>query len=208
MIKKTRVKIQINQTYIRTFENAVYWVAQDIDDYDKLKRSIQQRLLGYVKDQQFKQQEINEEIKKEDEAQLKFLKSVGENLNARIEREAKMHMDDHKTNMKANSELIEQVIDLRDGVKRLRTEFAKLGGPKALAIVKQRDQERDMQLAQAVANKPKFNIDEESAEVQREVLKKREYIQELEHKLGNLQAKKAALVGYDPQASSGRQWQM
>jgi hypothetical protein len=40
MIKKTRVKIQINQTYIRTFENAVYWVAQDIDDYDKLKKSI------------------------------------------------------------------------------------------------------------------------------------------------------------------------
>lgn len=40
MIKKTRVKIQTNQIYIRTFENAVYWVAQEIDDHDKLKKSI------------------------------------------------------------------------------------------------------------------------------------------------------------------------
>ena len=41
VIKKTRVKIQCNMIFIRTFENAVYWVVQDIDDYEKLKRSIQ-----------------------------------------------------------------------------------------------------------------------------------------------------------------------
>ena len=48
MIKKTRIKIQTNQIVIRTIENAVYWVVQDIDDYEKLKRSIHHRLLTYV----------------------------------------------------------------------------------------------------------------------------------------------------------------
>jgi hypothetical protein len=76
MIKKTRVKIQTNQIVIRTFENAVYWVVQDIDDYEKLKRSIHHRLLTYVQDFQSKTQEMNEEIKKEDETQLKYLTSV------------------------------------------------------------------------------------------------------------------------------------
>jgi prefoldin subunit 5 len=81
MIKKTRVKIQTNQIVIRTFENAVYWVVQDIDDYEKLKRSISHRLMTYVQDFQSKTQEMNEEIKKEDETQLKYLTSVTANLN-------------------------------------------------------------------------------------------------------------------------------
>ena len=39
-IHGARRKIRENESMIRTFKNAVYWVAQSIDDYEKLKMSV------------------------------------------------------------------------------------------------------------------------------------------------------------------------
>lgn len=180
MIKMTRVKIQTNQIYIRTFENAVYWVAQEIDDFDKLKRAIQKNLLHYVKDQQFKQQEFNEEIKKEDEAQLKFLKAVGDNLNAKIEKQLAVHQEDHKANMKANSELIAQILKLRNEVRKTRDRFKERGGDKLLKQIIERETEREnAKKAKNDFTASSYNFENEAPEVQKEVLKRREYISEL-----------------------------
>ena len=76
---------------------------------------------------------MNEEIKREDEAQLRFLKSVGDSLTARIEKEAALHLEDHKANMKANSDLITQILELRKNVKDKKDKFKQLGGDKVLA---------------------------------------------------------------------------
>ena len=39
-IHKARTHIRMNDSTIRTFKNSVYWVAQSIDDYEKLKMSV------------------------------------------------------------------------------------------------------------------------------------------------------------------------
>jgi hypothetical protein len=52
-------------TYIRTYRNAVYWVAQNIDDYEQLQLSFKENLFHYVKDEQKKQEDVDKDIKKE-----------------------------------------------------------------------------------------------------------------------------------------------
>lgn len=49
-IRAANSQIRKNETYIRTFKNAVYWVAQNIDDYEKLKMSVLSELKRYVED--------------------------------------------------------------------------------------------------------------------------------------------------------------
>ena len=49
-IAVARSNIRKNDTMIRTFRNAVYWVAQSIDDYEKLKMSVLQELKRYIED--------------------------------------------------------------------------------------------------------------------------------------------------------------
>jgi bifunctional N-acetylglucosamine-1-phosphate-uridyltransferase/glucosamine-1-phosphate-acetyltransferase GlmU-like protein len=96
--------------FIRTFENAVYWVVQDIDDYEKLKRSIQQNLYDYVKDQQLRPVEMNADIKNEDEAQRKYLADSMKALKARNDKVQAIHQEDHKKNMGDNTELIGDIL--------------------------------------------------------------------------------------------------
>ena len=50
MIKKNRSKIRSNDIYIKGFKNAVYRVVQFIDDFEQLKRSVNENLYVYVKD--------------------------------------------------------------------------------------------------------------------------------------------------------------
>jgi len=49
-IYKANSQIRKNENYIRIFKNAVYWVAQNIDDYEKLKMSVLSELKYYVQD--------------------------------------------------------------------------------------------------------------------------------------------------------------
>jgi chromosome segregation ATPase len=39
-IKLARDSIRRNESYIRSYKNAVYWVAQNIDDFEQLKKSV------------------------------------------------------------------------------------------------------------------------------------------------------------------------
>ena len=43
----------------------MYWVAQNIDDYDTLKLSFHANLYNYVSDSQKKQEDVDKDIKKE-----------------------------------------------------------------------------------------------------------------------------------------------
>jgi hypothetical protein len=65
LIKKNRAKIRRNEIEIKSFKNAVYWVAQYIDDFDQLKRVVNENLYYFVKDQEMKNVEIDPDIKKE-----------------------------------------------------------------------------------------------------------------------------------------------
>ena len=47
-IRAANSSIRKNESYIRAFKNAVYWVAQNIDDYEKLKMSVLAELKTYV----------------------------------------------------------------------------------------------------------------------------------------------------------------
>eukprot|EP00352_Strombidinopsis_acuminata_P000170 CAMPEP_0176340200 /NCGR_PEP_ID=MMETSP0126-20121128/1379_1 /TAXON_ID=141414 ORGANISM="Strombidinopsis acuminatum, Strain SPMC142" /NCGR_SAMPLE_ID=MMETSP0126 /ASSEMBLY_ACC=CAM_ASM_000229 /LENGTH=95 /DNA_ID=CAMNT_0017684257 /DNA_START=1341 /DNA_END=1628 /DNA_ORIENTATION=+ len=52
LIKKSRRSISKNEIQIRGFRNAVYWVVQEIDDYEQLKNSVHKNLFNYVRDQE------------------------------------------------------------------------------------------------------------------------------------------------------------
>ena len=47
-IRKANSQIRKQDSYIKAFKNAVYWVAQNIDDYEKLKMSVLAELKIYV----------------------------------------------------------------------------------------------------------------------------------------------------------------
>jgi hypothetical protein len=131
---------------------------------------------------------MKEEIKKEDEAQLKFLKIVGDNLNSRIEKELTLHQEDHKANMKANSQLIEQILKLRGDVKRSRDLFKQKGGEKMLNQILVNEAKREKLLETMTGETSKsYNFENESPEVQKEIAKKRQYISELRSRLLDLQ---------------------
>lgn len=65
LIKTKRSQIRSNDIYIKGFKNAVYRVVQFIDDFDQLKRAVNENLYQYVKDQEIKNVEIDPDIKKE-----------------------------------------------------------------------------------------------------------------------------------------------
>ena len=48
VIKRHRDIIRNNESYISGFKNAVYWVVQYIDDYEQLKRVVNNSLWKYI----------------------------------------------------------------------------------------------------------------------------------------------------------------
>ena len=48
VIKRHRDIIRDNESYISGFKNAVYWVVQYIDDYEQLKRVVNNSLYRYI----------------------------------------------------------------------------------------------------------------------------------------------------------------
>lgn len=87
MIKKNRSKIRGNDTYIKSFKNAVYRTVQFIDDFEQLKRAVNDNLYPYVKDQEIKNVEIDPDIKKEYENQKRYLENSVNSLKKRLEKE-------------------------------------------------------------------------------------------------------------------------
>ena len=123
LIKKNRSKIRGNDTYIKSFKNAVYRTVQFIDDFEQLKRAVNDNLYPYVKDQEIKNVEIDPDIKKEYENQKRYLENSVNSLKKRLEKETQIHKEDNNNIMKENMELINQISELRKEVKTLNSKL-------------------------------------------------------------------------------------
>jgi len=95
LIKKSRRSISKNDIYIRGFRNAVYWVVQEIDDYEQLKNSVHKNLFHYVRDQEQKKADVDQDIKKEYENQKRYLENSVGSLRKRLEKETAVHKEDN-----------------------------------------------------------------------------------------------------------------
>jgi hypothetical protein len=122
LIKKNRAKIRRNEIEIKSFKNAVYWVAQYIDDFDQLKRVVNENLYFFVKDQEMKNVEIDPDIKKEYENQKRYLDNSKNSLKKRLDKEQQIHKQDNMNIMRENIKLIKMISDLRIKVKQLQSE--------------------------------------------------------------------------------------
>jgi hypothetical protein len=49
LIKKSRNIKRANEQYLKTFKNSLYWVIQNIDDFERLKRVFNEKLYPYIK---------------------------------------------------------------------------------------------------------------------------------------------------------------
>ena len=83
-ISKYRTIIRKNNNAIRQQKNAVYWVCQNLDDHEQLKKSINEQLYDFVKDQELKSVEVDSEIKKEYESQKNYLENCVKVLRKRL----------------------------------------------------------------------------------------------------------------------------
>lgn len=123
LIKKNRSKIRSNDIFIKGFKNAVYRVVQFIDDFDQLKRAVNENLYPYVKDQEIKNVEIDPDIKKEYENQKRYLENSVNSLKKRLDKETQLHKEDNNNIMRENMELITQISELRLQVKQLNSKL-------------------------------------------------------------------------------------
>lgn len=123
LIKKNRSKIRANDIFIKGFTNAVYRTVQFIDDFDLLKRAVNENLYPYVKDQEIKNVEIDPDIKKEYENQKRYLENSVNSLKKRLEKETQIHKEDNNNIMKENMELINQIAELRKEVTTLNSKL-------------------------------------------------------------------------------------
>ena len=123
LIKKNRSKIRANDIFIKGFTNAVYRTVQFIDDFDQLKRAVNENMYPYVKDQEIKNVEIDPDIKKEYENQKRYLENSVNSLKKRLEKETQIHKEDNNNIMKENMELINQIAELRKEVTTLNSKL-------------------------------------------------------------------------------------
>ena len=120
LIKKNRTRIRTNDQFIKSFKNAVYWVVQYIDDFDQLKRVVNENLYQYVKEQEMKNVDIDADIKKEYENQRRYLENSKNSLKKRVEKEQQIHKEDNMNIMRDNIKLIKMISELRSKVKELK----------------------------------------------------------------------------------------
>jgi len=114
------MQIRQNKIYIQEFKTAVYWVVQNIDDFDLLKRSVNSSLYKkYVKDRQVGNVEVDPDIKTEYDNQEKFLKNSVNTLKKRLEKESQVHKEDNLSIMNDNIKLIDMINKLRNEVTDL-----------------------------------------------------------------------------------------
>ena len=98
-----RAQIRKNESYIRMFKNAVYWVAQNIDDYEKLKMSVITELKQFVEKQGHTKNVVEDsDIQNEYKKQMIFLNNASKTLKQKHEREQAAHRRDNNAVMERN----------------------------------------------------------------------------------------------------------
>ena len=108
-IRAANSQIRKNESYIRIFKNAVYWVAQNIDDFEKLKVSVLAELKDYVKDHNQKVIVEDSEIIQENKVQMTFLKKSVDALHNKLQREQAENARNRIQVMEINQDLIREV---------------------------------------------------------------------------------------------------
>ena len=108
-IRAANAAIRKNESDIRAFKNAVYWVAQNIDDYEKLKMSVLAELKRYVEDHHQKVMVEDNEIQQETKVQMTFLKKSVDALHNKLKREQDEHVRSRIAVMETNHRLINEI---------------------------------------------------------------------------------------------------
>ena len=101
-IRVANQNIRKNESYIRSFKNAVYWVAQNIDDYEKLKVSVISELKYFVEDHNQKIVVEDSDIQNEQKVQMTFLKKSVDALHNKLQREQAEHERNRMSVMQIN----------------------------------------------------------------------------------------------------------
>mmetsp|Transcript_29400 Transcript_29400/g.39121 ORF Transcript_29400/g.39121 Transcript_29400/m.39121 type:complete len:106 (-) Transcript_29400:486-803(-) len=101
-IRAANSQIRKNESYIREFRNAVYWVAQNIDDYEKLKVSVISELKYFVEDHNQKIVVEDSDIQQEQKVQMTFLKKSVDALHNKLQREQAEHERNRMNVMEIN----------------------------------------------------------------------------------------------------------
>lgn len=89
------------------------------------------------------------DIKKEYEAQFKFLDNSVRALKQRLEKEKALHKEDNNGVMNENLTLLKEIEKLSIVIAGKHTEFSKLGGIKILKTVHEKIKEKEEMLAAA-----------------------------------------------------------
>ena len=145
-IKTAKNFIHKNESYIRSFKNSVYWVAQNIDDYEKLKMSVLSELKFYVQDHNQKVVVEDSEIQQENKVQMQFLKKSVDALHNKLNWEKAEHAKNRISVMEINQSLIGDISNeggLKASIERLKVDFNALGGSKKLNEIMKKTAERD-----------------------------------------------------------------
>ena len=116
-IRAANSQIRKNESYIRSFKNAVYWVAQNIDDYEKLKVSVIEELKYFVEDHNQKIVVEDSDIQQEQKVQMTFLKKSVEALNNKLQREMAEHERNRISVMETNQGLISYIEKLKTEIE-------------------------------------------------------------------------------------------
>lgn len=133
-IAKYRTIIRKNTNQINQQKNAVYWVVQHTDDHEQLKKSINEQLYDFVKDQEIKSVEVDSEIRKEAVAQFNYLDNCVKVLRKRQQAASVTNLNENKSIMHENRDLIDMISRLRDENSKKQTKFVDLQAQKALKL--------------------------------------------------------------------------
>ena len=101
-----------------------------MEDVEQLKKSVDANLYTYMQESQSKNVVEDVDIKKEYEAQWKFLDNSVRALRQRLEKEKALHKEDNNQVMNSNTELLKDINAIRRIITEKNTEFSKLGGNK------------------------------------------------------------------------------
>ena len=186
LIKKNRAKRRFNDNQIKQFKNAVYWVVQYIDDFDQLKRVVNDNLYKFVITQEMKNVEIDPDIKKEYENQRRYLENSKNSLKKRLEKEQQIHKEDNMNIMRENIKLIKMISDLRAKVKELKV----LEKNTRTEAKMRANQSQMMQQSKAQGEGEEgagSQMTQEQIQAQNEIEIKRQYIDDLRKRLQGAQ---------------------
>jgi chromosome segregation ATPase len=127
-IKSHKNTIVKQGSLIKTFKKKLYEAIEKIQDYPKMSE-----ILMLMNKNTKVLNEIDDDIKKEYQSQLKYLAMSSRKLKKNLEKDAEMHKQDNMRIMKINVDLIRKIGEMRTKIKNLAQDskpdhFAKIGG--------------------------------------------------------------------------------